>query len=69
MSVDHRDLWVGDEHLRCEVSDLLLNIVGDELSKQKETETSAFTSLTGRLQVFLVPNSSKMDEDTNSDEG
>lgn len=41
MSVDHRDLWVGDEHLRCEVSDLLLNIVGDELSKQKETETSA----------------------------
>lgn len=63
--------------MRCEVSDLLLNIVGDELSKQRETETSTlhpewrapFTSLTGRLQVFLVPNSSKMDEDTNSDEG
>lgn len=40
MSVDHRDLWVGDEHLCCEMSDLLLNIVGDDLSKQKETETS-----------------------------
>jgi hypothetical protein len=56
------------------VPDLLFNIVGDELGKQEETEPDTqhrgpLTSLTCRLQVSLVPSSSKMNKNTNINEG
>lgn len=69
--MDHCDLWAEDEHLHSEVPDLLFNIVGDKLGKQEETEQrrGPLTSLTCRLQVSLVPSSSKMNKDTNINEG